>query len=176
MMQAQLDPVWLNSTGGPLIFAETAIAKHWRGISGNSSWVSAGTTDYDRACQTSEYLEVLNCDGGEVLVLGDEPLQSTVLQGPNAQPFIVRWIYSSGSLNLEKFSNTRNFIELAPKTRFRVSTRELLLFDSSENLEEMGYAHLIYNLSVGLYDVTTEEMLIEGQHHFLIHRFLKLNE
>ena len=165
---------WTNSTGGPLILAETGIARHWRGTLGNSDSLSDGKmTDYDRACQKTEYLQTICCAEGKALVLGDEPLQSAVTVGKFGEPLVVRWIYSSGLITTEMFSTLTSFPEIAPRNLFRVLTGEMLLFDSSENLEMSWRTHSVYKFPSGSYDVTTEEMLVENQRHFLIHRFIR---
>lgn len=165
--------MWFNSTGGPLILAETVVARHWKRIVGNSSGLPDTATDYSRACQVTEYLVTIDCNSGEVLVLGDEPLQSAIFEGVRSEPFVARWIYANSPFEVGLFSNGDSFVEIAPKTRFRVSTGELLLFDSSENLEGVQHSGKTHRFPIGSYDVTTEEIRIEGQCHFLLHRFLK---
>lgn len=165
---------WVNSTGGPLVLAETAIAQHWQGTSGKSgSFSDSMMTDYERACQTNEYLQTISCADGEVLLLGDEPMQTAISEGAGGVPLVIRWIYSNDTAEKETFSRRANFPEIAPRTLFRILAGEVLLFDSSENLAKTWRTQCKSAFSAGSYDVTTEEMLIKGQHHFLIHRFLR---
>lgn len=110
---------WVNSTGGPLVLAEAEVAQHWQGVSGISSSDRA-MTDYERACQTNEYLQTIHCADGEALILGDEPLQSAISEGADGEPLIIRWGYSNSGIAKEAFSIRSSFHEIAPRTIFRI--------------------------------------------------------
>ncbi len=81
---------WLNSGGGPFIFADADTAKQWRGTGGSS--VNGGVTDYARACGVEGYLGLTRCGLGEALVLGDEPLQ-TAIDATSHGIVLIRWVY-----------------------------------------------------------------------------------
>ena len=123
MGRDELDLEWVNSAGGPLICAEARISAYWMGIYGLSASGSTQTDDYARACSAHEYLGVIACDGGYVLALGDEPLQSTFFQTASGEPAIARWIYAQSPHHIEMFlrSPTRNVRELSATTPFEVS-------------------------------------------------------
>lgn len=122
---------WLNSTGGPLICAEETIAKHWMGIDGNSAPDEPGN-DYSRACQATEYLTLLNCNAGFVVVLGDEPLQSAFARLEDGSLAIIRWAYSKLAA-VENISSELliNLQALSPPVSFKVMHGPLILFDSA---------------------------------------------
>jgi hypothetical protein len=93
-------PKWVSTGGGPLILVPVEVALHWRGTDGigpsSEVWESWGEdefsgTDHGRACGVDDYLGVLGCGPGECLVLGDEPMQTTILPAKDGG-LIVRWM------------------------------------------------------------------------------------
>lgn len=159
---------WLNSTGGPLICAEQAVAQHWMGIDGNSS-AEEIENDYSRTCRTSDYLRLLNCNAGCVIVLGDEPLQSTFAQLEDGSLAIIRWVYSKSAVVENFFSGPLIDLQvLSLPVPFKVTQGSLILFDSAF----LGVEGLRANLAVGEYEVTSEQLNRES-YSFIIHRFDK---
>ena len=162
---------WVNSGGGPLICAEEGIAVHWMGVHGLS--VSPGVTrrnDYERACGTQEYLEALPCDGGYVLALGDEPLQSSFFSGDSGELAIVRWVYAQ-SPDVEKIlkdviGDTR---ELAPAISFEVRQGPLVLFDSALRGADVLARCPKAEVQPGSYYVATEKRQLEKNFSFIVH-------
>ena len=72
---------WIKSGGGPLIVLEQSLARHWRGVEGNSAIGDARNAfanDYARACAISDYVGEVEVGSGSALILGDEPLQTYV--------------------------------------------------------------------------------------------------
>lgn len=159
---------WLNSTGGPLICAEETIAKHWMGIDGSSALDEPGN-DYSRACQTTEYLALLNCNAGFVVVLGDEPLQSAFARLEDGSLAIIRWVYSKSAAVENIFSGPLVDLQvLLPPVSFKIMHGSLILFDSAFQSVE----GLRTDLAVGEYEVTTEQLCREN-YSFIIHKFCK---
>ncbi|MFC0397422.1 Imm21 family immunity protein [Paraburkholderia rhizosphaerae] len=83
---------WINSSGGPLVVMEEAKALLWNGMSGNPS-------DYDLACQSADYSNKLALHGTDVLVLGDEPLQTAVATS-DSRLLIVRWKWADSEADV----------------------------------------------------------------------------
>jgi hypothetical protein len=81
---------WINSGGGPLICGEKHVAARWFGLHGLSTQ-SRYSNDYERACATNELLEKIVCGDGYVMVLGDEPLQSSFFRNGRGELGIARW-------------------------------------------------------------------------------------
>ena len=93
---------WVGTGGGPLIVIPAEIAHHWRGD--EAIWPPTGdlsliwetvrkNSDYGRACNVDGYLGVLEVGPGMCLVLGDEPMQTTMLPTEGGC-LIVRWMYA----------------------------------------------------------------------------------
>jgi|SRR5580704_13260017 hypothetical protein len=165
---------WINSTGGPLICAERDIATQWMGSHGLSAVHHAAKSDYERACTTCEYLQHIPCGTGEVLVLGDEPLQSAFLTERVGQPIIARWVYAQSRQAAEAAlaKDLAEASEISPKIKFQVNDELIVLFDSVFLGSDITQA-VTSSIEAGPYEVTTEKLEVKGAYSFLIHRFVK---
>lgn len=92
---------WLSSTGGPLIVMPKNRAFLWKGIDGNPS-------DYNLACQTSDYAEKLELHDEKILVLGDEPLQ-TAIATSEKKIAILRWKWASSEAAVRQAIESLDF-------------------------------------------------------------------
>jgi hypothetical protein len=164
---------WINSGGGPLICAESDIVTQWMGTQGLSAVDSVARSDYERACATTEYLQSILCGKGEVLVLGDEPLQSAFLTEQVDQPVIARWVYAQSRQEAEAAlaKNLAEAFEISPRIKFQVKDGIIVLFDSALPGSEATPA-FTYSIEAGRYEATTEKLEIKGRYSFLIHRFV----
>lgn len=120
---------WINSSGGPLVVVEEAQALLWHGSNGNPS-------DYDLACQFSDYASKLALHGTDTLVLGDEPLQTAVATSDSRQ-LIVRWKWADSEADvrvaIEKIDfSTVNFIE---KLTINWTNQLLVMFDAADTFD-----------------------------------------
>jgi hypothetical protein len=77
---------WIKSEGGPLILIPRSVLKHWRGVA------DAGD-DYRAACAVTDYAGVIQRYGVDILVLNDEPLQTSCIARDGAL-LLVRWKYA----------------------------------------------------------------------------------
>jgi hypothetical protein len=80
---------WINSAGGPLVLIPRSALIRWRGAADGHG---VGT-DYDAACAVSSYAGVIHRHGVDILILNDEPLQTTAVATEDAV-FLVRWMYA----------------------------------------------------------------------------------
>ncbi len=87
---------WITSNGGPLLLASKSVLPYWEGADPPSNgrkveatfrWQGYGTpaTDYDRACDVDDYLDVINIGSEQGLVLGGEPLPTAWWSADSAQ-------------------------------------------------------------------------------------------
>jgi hypothetical protein len=128
MMKQPLE--WIESEGGPLLFAPSSIVHDWHGSEPSTS---GGLTDYQRACAVSDEIDVLRIGAGEALVLGDEPDRSALIARSPSSVLIVRWRWARSeesllsALNLEKIDRLPSGNEKV----FRALADQYLLFDSA---------------------------------------------
>jgi hypothetical protein len=132
-------------------------------------------TDYDRACSTQEYVEILPCDAGEVLVLGDEPHQSSFFWTESGELAVVRWVYAQSGADIESFllAPSAKSQELAPPLPFLVQQGRLILFDSALRSADVGSELTAAEVAHGAYLVTTEKREVAKQFNFIVHTLRK---
>jgi|GEM_PF-2415667 len=116
---------WVNSTGGPLVALEKEFAHKWTGIQGEPS-------DYELACQSDAYVDMLHLHGSEVLIFGDEPLQ-TLVAYCETSILIVRWMWAENENDvfseIEKIDlSAINYVE---SVNVKWKSRDIALFDAS---------------------------------------------
>lgn len=118
---------WLTSTGGPLILMDSAKACLWTEIDGQPS-------DYDLACQTSDYAQTLITHGAQVVVLGDEPLPTTIATRDDVL-LLVRWRWAESEADVQAALDNLDFGQVSYIERLSVewAGTELVLFDAAYN-------------------------------------------
>jgi Immunity protein 21 len=164
---------WVNSGGGPLICAEAHISAQWMGIDGLSA--NSGVTerhDYGRACGVQDYLEAMACASGYVLVLGDEPLQSSFFRTYGGDVAIARWVYAQSRDDVEGFlaGPAAGGSDVAPPIPFVVTQGPLVLFDSALRGVNALARCPKADVQPGSYRVTTEKWQLERRFNFVVHR------
>ncbi|MCA8277346.1 immunity 21 family protein [Burkholderia sp. AU30280] len=120
---------WISSSGGPLVVMEEAKASLWNGMSGNPS-------DYDLACQSADYSSKLAVHGSDVLVLGDEPLQTAVATS-DSRLLIVRWKWADSEANVRVAIEQIDFdtVNVVEKLTITWANQPLVLFDAVDTFD-----------------------------------------
>ena len=113
---------WIDSAGGPLVAMPKAVRAEWMGVESD---------DYADACAVTGLLGVVSRRWGDVLVLGDEPASTAVLQRKN-QPTLVRWIFAPDEARLREAALSDALDERSPDetVTLRGSGGLMVLFDS----------------------------------------------
>lgn len=153
---------WIDSLGGPLIALPEAMAHAWRGN-------DAGSGDYDRACEVDGWLGVVDVDGADALVFGDEPALTCcvpVLDGV----VIARWICA------ETDSDVEQLLSDIPADGFdseelilRVKRVPLVVFDSVFS-GDAAEDSLTIELPAGSYSASTRTWNPNDQTRLVLHR------
>jgi Immunity protein 21 len=170
---------WISSAGGPLICADEGIAFRWKGIKGTSDRSApAGQTDYERACASAmaEYIGKIMCDDGEVLVLGDEPAQSSFFTTSKGELAIARWIYSDPAASKALLPALAGEITtLSDPIPFTVQEDKIVLFDASTIWVYDSEACASITSTKRKFYVTTEKLnAFNERSQFIIHRFINI--
>jgi len=120
---------WLSSSGGPLIVMDESRAKLWRGIGGQPS-------DYDLACQSNDYAEKLTVHDSQVMVLGDEPLQTAIATADDLQ-LIVRWKWAESDADVKAEVEKIDFglVSYIENLVVEWAERKLVMFDAADTFE-----------------------------------------
>jgi hypothetical protein len=153
---------WINSGGGPLIIIEKRFSTKWGGASKKKG------IHYNIACDTSNYAEVKNIDPFDIVVLGDEPLQTTVINNKKDQ-FIVRWRYAESESDV--LAALKIFKPEKPLESLSITwtTNELVLFDAAEIFVK-GTKHLNIELLENKCIIETFEFSPKKDLSLLLHK------
>jgi hypothetical protein len=118
-------------------------------------------------------LGAIPCGAFEVLVLGDEPLQS-IFAGTAQEIVIVRWVSCVTKARADEViaSVPRRLPIVGEAVEFSVIEPRLCLFDAALDtpLSTDSELHCI-DVIPGRYSITTESHKREQEFDFLIHRF-----
>lgn len=130
---------WIESGGGPLLFAPSSVVPLWRGTEPSKP---SGITDYQRACAVRDEIGVVRIGAVEALALGDEPDRTTLIGGAPSSVLIVRWRWAKSEESLLSALNVEE-IERLPSSNenvFETLAGEYLLFDSAYSGAEIVHA------------------------------------
>jgi hypothetical protein len=87
---------WIESGGGPLLFAPERSLSSWHG----NDATPAGVSDYARACNIKDEIATLLVGDAQVLVLGDEPDRTALIETQPATALLVRWRWADSEASL----------------------------------------------------------------------------
>jgi hypothetical protein len=181
---------WIDSAGGPLVLISDKSFKLWSGIFKRSSYLknkfeeaddfmNAHEADYGKACEIQDYLGVIDIGNDFALVLGDEPMLTTVLSTKDKKVIVARLAYA----------DDKNFVdeklrELAASkindwqlsVTFDLSSDKQFLFDSAADAtmlekEEGTYSYLSLNILQGQYSIWTSTYNPDDKTKLIIHKF-----
>jgi hypothetical protein len=124
------------------------------------------------ACGVEGYVGVIEKEGNQVLVLGDEPLQ-TAIAGLNGRPCLVRWVYAPSPDAV-----LRSIVAMVPihmrgpleSVAIQIIQSPLVLMDAGAPGESPGDT-LELKLDPGLYSVHVYEYSPAQDTKFLVHEF-----
>jgi hypothetical protein len=140
---------WIESSGGPfLLLPENAVAE-WSGYHG----------DYDRAVEAEDQGPAVELTVGDwsAVVIGDEPLRTTVLE---CSQLIVRWLYAPSESVLMEGVSGLDLSEVVWKLGpFMDSDGEVLLFDAASPGDEIeADVSIAFRVPTGRIQVMTAEV------------------
>lgn len=145
----------------------------WRGTRGSS--VGNPRTDYERACDETEYLGTIPSGSSQALILGDEPLQS-ILICRDAQIIVVRWVSCTSQARAANAitSLPSQLAEIEQPTKFSLDESNLVMFDAALDNIDMSTCQRV-DAEPGSYTVTVERYLSDSC-ELLVHRFIRDKE
>jgi hypothetical protein len=157
---------WINSSGGPLVMMEEAPALLWSGSNGNPS-------DYDLACQSNDYASRLVMRGADVLVLGDEPLQTLVATSDKSQ-LIVRWKWADSDADvrvaIEKID--LQAVKVIERLNLNLVDEHLVIFDAVDTFDSNECLRL--SMNSGAKEVSTFIFQPTPRTSLLVHSIVAL--
>ena len=130
---------WIESGGGPLVLIDSNTALEWGGVSRNSGSPET-LSDYERACSIDGYLGVLDVQKDQALVLGDEPMRTSVKRLEQDEVMIIRWVWSSDETqvieSLPLALESADWVET--DLTIKHSSERFVIFDSAEQFSEVS--------------------------------------
>ncbi len=170
---------WIRSAGGPLLFLPKTRLANWNGIldaSGQDAFDPSGgsSTDYDRACAATEYIELIPVGDAAGILIGDEPFPTT--WRPPAEAGWGCFV----CLSWEDFENVAGHLDHIAESIFEttglvfdMSCENGVLFDSACPGDEVYKDdHLEILLAKGLYEIHTGFIKNEGRIGLILHRLM----
>lgn len=179
---------WIQSEGGPLVLISDNSYNLWSGtlkrslyldnkIEEADDFLNADEADYGKACLIQDYLGVVNTGDDIALVLGDEPLLTTVFHAVDGKVVIARWYYGESKESVESSLRTIDLSSInnweSPLT-FKLSSNRQYLFDSAchgNALDEESNDYLPVNIKEGDYKIWTSIYEPDDKTKLLIHKF-----
>jgi hypothetical protein len=150
---------WLSSSGGPLVVVDESKAALWTGIDGQPS-------DYEIACQASDYVSTLTMHGSEVLVLGDEPLQTAIATSDDFL-LIIRWKWADSEADVHAAIKKIDFdaVSYIEKLNIEWLDKQLVMFDAADAFNSRQCLRLKINsrkneISTFIYEPTSTTALL----------------
>lgn len=167
---------WINSGGGPLICIGRSVIRSWRGVDGlgEPKYRELGfRNDYERACATRDYLGVIPVFESTGIVLGDMPLDTTVLS-IDGLPLIVRVFYSDQCADVSSMLSDGFSLEGAnevERTAISIQEESWHVFDSAYPGSEGLELCLSVFLPLGEFWIKTYEYMPDQSTSLLLHKF-----
>ena len=163
---SELAREWLDCNS-PLLLVALDNLSAWEGIDVPSNgrkieasfrWNPGGpATDYDRACDISDYLGVIDVGNGKGIVLSDEPLMTTWIPSLDGG-LLVRWGFAesekdviSAALNIPHDAYEDSGFSLA------VGNSSLVLFAACESGHDQLYPRIEFKIEPGNYRILTSK-------------------
>ena len=97
---------WIETSGSPFVIVEQQYAHQWK-----------GQENYNAICSVTDYLGKIYIDNHVLLVMGDEPMATRIVNKDGAI-LIIRWKYAPDYLTVEE------------EVEVKWDSTELVLFDS----------------------------------------------
>lgn len=168
---------WITSGGGPLICLGQSVLGIWKGTDGlgEPEYKRQGfRSDYERACEVKDYLGIIPVMSSYGIVLGEMPLDTSIVISKEGLPLIVRAFYCekdadvAGMISHDFNSQNEEEVECA---EIRVCERNWQMFDSAYPGPEGLNNCLSFVIPVGDFNLATYEYKPDPSTFLLIHRF-----
>ena len=152
---------WICSEGGPLLLLEKKFLHLWGG-----TW----SNDYDRACRTTEYAELIGIGDVSGLVIGDEPYQTSLYHEHDFRGLVSwQWADSESAIILALASIDSDKLQFEKEVKWDISSGELILFDSAAAGREA--TGLEFTIPHGSYHIRTFIYRPDVSMSIVIHEF-----
>lgn len=156
---------WISSVGGPLVLLDASVLEFWQGAEGD---------DYERACDVEGVVGTLKKDGHDILVLGDEPLE-TMYHRDGQEDYLVQWMYAPDEDAVIKVLEAMPDAlasEISPPVEVCFAEGRQLLADAAFPGSRAS-DHLELSLTPGRYSVHTFDYKPSDDIHLVVHKLVR---
>lgn len=162
---------WIESGGGPLVLLEERLRDVWAGI-GQGEWEPGSGTDYDRACEVSDWIGLMEHGDGEAVVLGSEPAPTAFLNTALG-PMLLRWIHAPAGWRAPA---VEALMEQTWETSasWEVRSAPQIIQDAALGGQDTDADRLVLDLRPGRYEILTAEYKPDAEVCMILHRLREL--
>ena len=172
---------WIDTTGGPTVLIPKPYLSNWKGTfdsSGNipDDFLDPAKTHYGKACETNEDIEIIEFNGFNAIVFGDEPLLTTAISNVSSEIIFIRWVCGNSLESAEEILNEINYNSVNWKRResFINTFEHYILFDSSENgIDVNRKTGIDIRFVEGKYEINSATFNPNSETQLLLYRFQK---
>lgn len=187
MRSSHTPSIWASSNGGPLIAVEAGNLRHWLGIEPPTDgrvidtefrWTGdpdASASDYDRACDITDYKALLKVEHGYGLVLPEPAITAWWPVIEKQSGYLVRWGYAEDQNDVQKWMSVVPELPTVEEAlEWMITDPRIYLFDSAYSgqdvLDGMSDDFLVFELLPGRYTVSTALYQPDNSTLFVLHR------
>lgn len=157
---------WVSGDGGPLLLLEKALLPKWEGsdepsngrvVQAEHRWGLDVATDYDKACDVSDWAGVIDVEGGSGFVFSTSNHSATWLpeiDGENGA--LIEWGFADSEAQLieeARFSVASG--DFVSRLKFEVNSTPSIVFVAAERGDESIYKRIEFDIEPGKYEVET---------------------
>jgi hypothetical protein len=178
---------WIDTTGGPFIILRAEDVKKWSGsfsiqsvakqeIIIEEDFLNPAKTDYGKACQVLNEIDIIDFASNSVIVIGLEYL--ITLKKVNERIFLIfQWEYGSSMEAVENFLQSVTIDEIQYWQATGLYTKlsgEYIIFDSSEIGFDLKKEELLkFEPDTGIYQIETADYKPDQSTFLRIFKFEK---
>ena len=156
--------IWLETEGGPFIFAEDEHKCYWKGVEEN---------DFEEACDVEGYLGEIQKQNGQFLVLGDEPLRTSMFSSSSIGFCFVRWEWADSEELVEVLMNNFDPLICEKLEEDYVATFRGGMYSLFDSVNAGCAAESIQTkLQKGRYCISTYKYEPDDRTSLIVHQFL----
>jgi len=158
--------IWIESGGGPLVVLEGRLLDAWQGT--GLHWDPGSGSDYDRACEVTDWVGVLAVRDGQALILGADPTPTCIREAPSGV-LLVRWIHAPQGW---RPPDARDLLgeSWSEPLAWLVGDSRQVIQDSAYPGGDGSTEQLVMSLAPGRYLVETAEYSPDPEVRMILHR------
>jgi hypothetical protein len=159
-----------------MLLIERSLLPNWGGASEIDEGATAVTSDYARACAIDGYVGVVATGGGHALVLGDEPLSTTIhVPSQSGVAYVVRWVFGPDLRTVEgQIPAIVAHEDWTPELHIAWRDPSLVLIDAVETGEDHRATAPALTVPPGTYEISSTRWRPGPKTELVVHRLSRV--